>query len=147
MKVIFKNRFLYLNLIIAVISCTSRHETYYKIDNLHKDSLCITLQEWDVYGPLTVLEDSLYGEELSVGTCEASAAPINKDKHIARYQPKYNMVDLNEIFESHRVDTAFYKSITYLMCNIHTEEAYDAFVEIKCGMKFDVFLQGDTILS
>ena len=131
-------------MLVGFSACT-RQLASYTIDECNNDSLCMTMLEWDVYGPLTVQEDSLYGEELSVGTCEASAAPINKDKHIARYQPKYNMVDLNEIFESHRVDTAFYKSITYLKCNIHTEEAYDAFVEIKCGMKFDVFLQGDTL--
>lgn len=136
--------------LLAGLDACSHQGSVYKIGSSNQDSLCLSLLVWDVYGPFTVQEDSIYGERLSKGKNEVSFAhddSIMRIKYIKNYRPQYNQVDLNEIFKTNPNDTEsdLHESISYLACDIYTEEVCDIFVEIKCGMQNEVFLRDDTL--
>lgn len=126
---------------------TFSHHKKYSVNGTNIDSLCLSILRWDIYGPFTIQEDSLYGKILTKGNSPSSLINNREQtKYIKDYLPPYNQVDLNEVFYSSLENKKLLQdSSSYLICDLHSEDNWDVFIEIKCSMRHEVFVKGDTI--
>ena len=57
------------------------------------------------------------------------------------YTPRYNQLDLKEVFGVTSSDSLFGKYV-YLACNLHSEQDIDLFLNVKSGLECEHFLDG-----
>lgn len=134
------------------LSCSKQnmHERY-AIYVTRSDSVQIPILSWDVCGSFTVSEDSLLKDSFLYLPYEVmEKQEKDTSKHYAysgRYNPKYNQLDLREVYDIQPDDTTYTqkKQITYLHCAIISDEEIAAFLDVKTSMASTLFLNSDTL--
>lgn len=149
---LYHKHLIFLFLMGCFVSCMEkRHSAVYHISSNGTDTFCVRLMDWNVCGAFSPAYDSLITDSF-VSHPHQYVHLQNPDTTIVYWyngvcHPLYNQLDLREVYHIEPRDSShtLKEKITYLYCDIVSDKALDAYVEVKKSMKCIQFLNGDTL--
>lgn len=149
----FTQKCLRWSIVVVCMSCVNRNEVaQYHIKASQVDSLRMPMLVWNVCGAFTAKEDSLLADSVLRFTHQTmekrQCGGQRKYCYSGAFHPTYNQLDLREVYGIHPEDTTHTLTdrITYLHCEIESEEEFRGFLDIKTSMPCTPFLNADTLL-
>ena len=141
-------------LIVGFISCNKEARGEYITNTkycLSCEQLPLTILDWQIIGTFTHFQDSIMGNSLFKGRSDTliieNPDTTQKYWYCGAYHPKWNQLDLREVFDIAPNDTS--KPIdslyTYISCKLIAEKDTNLYLEVKKGMKCWQFMNGDTL--
>lgn len=115
------------------------------------DTTEICLDDWNVYGPFTVRQDSALMRDFAVS--HRLSLPAERQDttvklwHNGAYHPRYGQLDLREVFGIGVTDTTriLERTVTYLSCTIKSDKDKNLFLHVNTRMRCKGYVNGDSL--
>ncbi|MCR5069120.1 MAG: hypothetical protein K6A78_04900 [Prevotella sp.] len=116
--------------------------------NITAETSSVYIDDWHVLGSFTQKQDSLQGKKLFANPekCQLTANPDTTIKLWKNgvYHPKYNQLDLKEVFGINVNDTTKQLDtlVTYLSCTINADRERNMFLLVNSKMQHQQYING-----
>lgn len=156
-------RFAYIAVVIALIAnvwYVYHHKGRLIQQSVYSDyvvevgdsSLLLPLLEWDVWGSISVKEDSLMGDSLAAYPFlyreRICSDTVHHRESCGKYTPLFNQLDLKEVYNVPYNDTTrtLDERVSYLFTGITIPRKDTLYLEVKCVMPMSLWLNGDSLV-